>query len=574
MRRSPWLDPADVRSAVALALIAAAANAIWIFLDNSTPSYDQSSYMNVAMAFRDALQNGGPGDLFQAIRDTDPARGPLFSILILPFVLVFGDDSRSGVLPNIVLAPILYLAAGQIAWIIFRNGTARLLAIAFVATTPLLVGLHHEILQDYLLVTLTTVSVLLLLLGERFQKRRFCVGLGVAMGLGTLTKVTFPIFMVGPLVVVLAWVAYEQVSARRAASPGPDLRAATINLGLAALVYAAIIAPWYITNLQPTLDYIESTTTGPASEGAAPANPRTFHAVASFTTGFINDQLSWILGLAFLASLAFNLPALRRLFRPVVRAEPLLRLAVVAAWATIPYLIVATAHNQDYRLMAPALPAMAVIVAGAVAAIPARGARVAIIGLATVTLVYQTASHIVRIDPPLLPDEASLRIGDYSAVLQFDDQPIGYERLPESSIGDPIMRFIEKTAAAEIGRPPARNLCVLQSEAFINTNTFSYLTQSRGDPYIVVAEMVGPTLRAGLAANLHECDFALYMRPASAAADPNGRIAIVNDEFAARYMTPALFRIFRGPQRIFRGNPGYLVDRAPYVRVLTLNPAR
>ena len=79
--------------------------------------------MNVAIAFRDALQNGGPGDLFEAIRDTDPARGPLFSISILPFVLVFGDDSRSGCSPNIALAPILYLAAGQIAWIIFRNGT-------------------------------------------------------------------------------------------------------------------------------------------------------------------------------------------------------------------------------------------------------------------------------------------------------------------------------------------------------------------------------------------------------------------------------------------------------------------
>ena len=373
MKRSAWLNPSDFRSALTLALIAAVANAIWIFLDNSTPSFDQSSYMNVAMAFRDALQNGGPKDLFDAIKDTDPARGPLFSIVILPFLLVFGDDSRSGVLPNIIFAPILYLAAGQIAWIIFRSGTARLLAIAFVATMPLLVGLHHEILQDYLLVTLTTVSVLLLLLGERFQKRRFCIGLGVAMGLGTLTKVTFPVFLAGPLAVVLAWVAYEQIAARRTRSPAPDLRAAAINLGLAALVYAAIIAPWYITNLQPTLDYIESTTSGPLSEGAGPENPLTFHAITAFTTGMVNDHVSWILGLAFLAALAFDLPALGRLFRPVVRGEPLIRLALVAAWATIPYLIVATAHNQDYRLMAPALPAMAVIVAGAVAAIPARG---------------------------------------------------------------------------------------------------------------------------------------------------------------------------------------------------------
>ena len=159
-------------------------------------------------------------------------------------------------------------------------------------------------------------------------------------------------------------------------------------------------------------------------------------------------------------------------------------------------------------------------------------------------------------------------------MLPFSDRPIGYERLPESSIGDPVMSFIEETAAAESGRPPERNLCVLQSEAIINTNTFYYLTVSRGDPYNVVAEMVGPTLRAGLAANLHECDFALYQKPASGTADPKSRIAIVNDEFASRYMTPALFRIFRGPQRILRGSPEYLDDRAPNVRVLTLNPAR
>ena len=300
---------------------------------------------------------------------------------------------------------------------------------------PLLVGLHHEILQDFLLVTLTTVSVLLLLLGEGFQQRRSCVGLGVAMGLGTLTKVTFPIFMVGPLVVVLAEVAYAQLSARRAASPGPDLRAA---MGQPRARGAASTRRSSRPGTSPTSNRPSTTSTRPPrgrlSEGAGPRTPadlprdRLVHAPGASTTtsrGFSASPSS--------PPLAFNLPALRRLIRPVVRAEPLLRLAFVAAWATIPYLIVATAHNQDVRLMAPAIPAMAVIVAGAVAAVPARGARVAIIGLATVALVYQTASHVVRIDPPLLPDEPSLRIGDYSADLQLDDQPIGYERLPEST---------------------------------------------------------------------------------------------------------------------------------------------
>ena len=113
-----------------------------------------------------------------------------------------------------------------------------------------------------------------------------------------------------------------------------------------------------------------------------------------------------------------------------------------------------------------------------------------------------------------------------------------------------------------------------QSEAILNTNTFNYLTISRGDPFAMVNLLVGPTGRAGLAANLHECDFGLYMKQASAAKDPDSRVAIVNSEYASEYMTPALFRIFRGPQRVFRGSPRGLTDRAPNVRVLTLNPAR
>jgi 4-amino-4-deoxy-L-arabinose transferase-like glycosyltransferase len=574
VKRSAWLDPGSIRSAVALALLAAAGNAIWVLVDNSTPSWDQSSYMNVAIAFRDALQNGGPGDLLPAIRDTDPARGPLFSSAILPFLLIFGDAARSGMLVNIVLAPVLYLAAGQIAWIVFRSGVARLLAILFVATMPILVGLYHNILQDFLLVTVATVAVLLLLLSEGFNRRHYCVGLGVAMGLGTLTKVTFPAFMLGPVVVVLAQIAYSQLSARRQEEPRADLREAAINAGLAILVYAAIIAPWYVTNFQETVDYVRSTTSGPLSEGAGPEQPLTFHNIASFTTGMMNLSVSWVIGLAFLVALVLDFSSLRRLFRPAARVGPLFRLAFLAAWAIVPYLLIVTAHNQDVRLMAPAMPAMAVLTAGAVAAIPGRVARRALIGVASVILVYQTVAHVIRIDPSFIPDEPMVRIGDYSGVIQLTDRPIGYERLPESDLGTPVIRYIEDTAAAEAGRPPERTVCLLESQPIVNTNTFNFLAASRGDAYSMIDVLVGPEGRAGLAATLHICDFALYMRPPEPAPGRNERLEIVNEEYAARFMTPALFRIFRGPRHSFPASPAYLEERGPNVKVLSRNAAK
>lgn len=102
----------------------------------------------------------------ERIHVADPSRGPLFTVLLLPFVYVFGPAARSGLLLNLLIAPVLYFAAGGIAWALFRNWIARLLTIALVATMPLLVGLFHNVLQDFLLVTLTTVSLLLLLKSE------------------------------------------------------------------------------------------------------------------------------------------------------------------------------------------------------------------------------------------------------------------------------------------------------------------------------------------------------------------------------------------------------------------------
>ena len=531
--------------------------------------------MNVAIAFRDALQHGGPIDLYRAIRDTDPSRGPLFTTTDLPFLLIFGDAARSGMLVNIVLAPILYLAAGQIAWIVFRNGTARLLAILFVATMPLLVGLYHNILQDFLLATAgdgghpPAPDERGLQQAGALRRPRGCDGArhpdqghlpGLHAGaVGGRPRADRP---------------RPPLSATGEDRARPDLREAAINAGIAVLVYAAVIAPWYVTNFQETLDYVRSTTSGPLSKAPGRHTRLTFHNVASFTTGMMNGYVSWAIGLAFLLALVFDLSALGRLFRAPARFDALFRLAFIAAWAIVPYLFIVTAHNQDVRLMAPAMPAMAVIAAGAVAAVPRRPARLALIAAVSVTLVYQTVAHVVRIDPSFVPNEPTVRIGEYSGVIQLADQPIGYESLPESDLGSPVMRFIEDTAAAEPGRGPERTVCLLESEPIVNSNTYNFLAGSRGDPYAMFDVLVGPEGRAGLAATLGGCDFALYKRPPDLAPGENERLQIVNEEFAARFMTPALFRIFRGPSRSFPATPQYLGGMGTPVRVLSLHPAR
>ena len=570
------LDPTGREAAIALAIAAALANGVWIFLDNSIPSWDQAHYLSVAIEYKRVLQSGGPIDLLRTIHAADPGRGPLFTVLLMPFVYLFGPAARSGLLLNLLIAPVLYFAAGEIAWTLFRSWVARLLAIALVATMPLLVGLFHNVLQDFLLVTLTTVSLLLLLKSDGFERRGATLAMALTMGLGTLTKVTFPLFVAGPLAVVAAQVLFV----RRPASPRRPL----VNLAGAALVYLLVAAPWYVANSSPTLEYIRSTTGGTLSMGEGPSDPYTFHAIASFTAATIDFNVSWIVVLVGAAALALSLPTLRSLLGRPPRAEPLLKLAFLATWVLVPYLSVALAHNQDVRLIAPALPGVAVLVAGAVGAIRRPRARLALAGVAVLALAYTTLNHVTAVKPGFLPENATLSAGPYVAVVPLGSTPIGYEQLPGPDYATPVIEYIEDVARAEPGGLfVPRTVCLLESEAVANSNTFGYLSSAREDPFVFADVGIGPEGRKGLRAALAGCDFALYVRqPKASEPLSQNRVALVNQPYAANHMTPRLLGLFRGPSRAFpigsppkvEGEPSYqsIAGRSSRLQVLVRTP--
>jgi 4-amino-4-deoxy-L-arabinose transferase-like glycosyltransferase len=585
-RRSPWLDPTGVSAAIALAILAAIANGVWILLDHSQPSWDQSFYLATSLHYQEAFSGGGPGELLSTIKDTDPSHGPLFTILMLPFLYLFGPEQGSGLALNLLIAPVLYFSAGEIAWIVFRNWVARLLAIFLVATMPLMVGLFHNVLQDFLLVTLATLSLLLLLKSEGFQRRWMTWAMALTMGLGTLTKVTFPLFVIGPVLVVVIQVVASMLAARRDGEPGANrdrLRRLAVNLGGAALVYLAVAFVWYGPNFSETIDYVRSTTSGPLALGAGPTNPYTFDAVTSFTTGVVNSNLSWVILLTGLVALALSAERVRALFTRPLRWTPLANLAFLLAWAVIPYLSVALAHNQDVRLMAPALPAVAILVAGAVAGVRRRRARIALAGFAVIVLSYQTLTHVTDVTPGFLPDRVSVSVGSYDAVIGLNSEPIGYERLPEPDYGTPVIEYIEEVARVSPGGSELpRTVCMLQSEALINGNTFRYLAIAREDPYTFVDVVTTPD---GTPRDLEEalsgCNFALFVKPPPVPpSGPDSRLTLVNEPFAAHHMTPRLLNLFQGPSRAFPLNGGRSEAEVEYldntgsnrVRVLVRTP--
>lgn len=552
-RRPAWLEPTTTSAAVAFAIALAIANGIWILVDNSVPAWDQAHYLSTTLHYQHSLEAGGPIDLLRAIHGTDPSHGPLYTVALLPFFLVFGASASSAMVLNLTLAPVLYFCAGEIAWTIFRNAFARYLTMFLVATMPILIGLFHNVLQEFMLTTLAVLSLLLLLRSDLFQRRWMTWGMAFAMGLGTLTKVTFPAFVIGPFLVVLAH-AIVNWTGRGGEDDRRDWRPAAFNLGVAAIVLLVVAGVWYGPNLSATIDYIRSTTSGPLAEGAGPKDPLTFHNITSFTTGVINFNLSWvILGLGLIA-LAVNAGKVRALLARPRQAEPLWNLAFLLAWVAIPYLSVATAHNQDVRLMSPAFPGVAILVAGAVAAIERRRLRLALTGIAALVLTYQTVNHVTDVTPGFLPDRPHVTVGSYEAALQLDSEPIGYEQLPGDDYATPIFEYMEAVAEKEPGGLAVpRTVCMLQSQAVVNSNTFGFYSSERGDPfgYADVVSEPGGTERE-LEEVLSGCNFALYIKqPRPTAATKESRIVLVNEPYAANHMTPRLFALFRGPSQTF-----------------------
>jgi 4-amino-4-deoxy-L-arabinose transferase-like glycosyltransferase len=557
MTGRPGIDLTGFRAALLLALFAAIANGVWILLDHTAPPWDQAHYLSVAQQYQHAFDVEGPLGLLRAIHAVDTSRGPLFPILLTPFLAVFGASARSGMVLNLLLAPVLYLAAGQIAWLVFRSWVARLLTILLVATMPLMVGLFHNVFQDFLLTTLATLSILLLLYSDRFQRRWACVALGLVMGLGTLTKVTFPLFVIGPLLVTAAQIAAARRRSEGDPAAGPNLPELAKNLGLGAAGYLLLVLPWYVPNLSATREYASSTTSGPLSVGAGPKEPLSFEAVVSFTANLINSDLSWIIVLAGIVAIGLNMPALRALLRRPAQVDRLLQLALLLAWAIVPYITLATAHNQDVRLMAAAMPAVAAIIGGAMAAIRWRGVRIALIAVVAIALCYQTLNHTTSVTPGFAPQNASLEIGPYAAVVHLGDEPIGYEQLPGPDYGTPIVDYMAGVIARESDSSVLHSVCVLETEPLVNVVTLGFLATAQRVPLTfvnVLAHEEGTDLDVALS----RCDFALYaeQQQPPPAALKDVRMTLVNKEYAASRLTAGqLLALFPGPPRYFPTGP-------------------
>ena len=130
--------------------------------------------------------------------------------------------------------------------------------------------LGHTFTEDFLLATLATLAVLLIIRSRHFTRRAPAVGLGLVIAAGTLTKLSFPVAIAGPFIITViaaaadGWSRLQHLTPRRQGDAWRTFRGPSANLALAIAVPAVPCLFWTILNWSPTLAYLHYPFPAPA----------------------------------------------------------------------------------------------------------------------------------------------------------------------------------------------------------------------------------------------------------------------------------------------------------------------
>ena len=238
-------------------------NIAWIRQDTSPiPSVDANLYMFRTLTFVDRLESQGLSQIWLSSADLSMyGRPPLYQLMSVPFVLLFGRSMDSGLYVNLVFEILLLVATYNIGKLV-ENGKSGLLAAIIVAAYPPLIHLSRFYTPHFAISACValTVWLLLLLQKNRSVKTIWLFGLSLAFGL-----YIHPFFIWAapiPVVVFCLYIVFSQSNPLQVPikqAPAwflARMRDPLVLYGLlpASLVSIALVLGWYLTKGQALLN--------------------------------------------------------------------------------------------------------------------------------------------------------------------------------------------------------------------------------------------------------------------------------------------------------------------------------
>jgi 4-amino-4-deoxy-L-arabinose transferase-like glycosyltransferase len=328
LRRDPYLI-----GVMLLATFFCIINIYWWHLDKAAPPYDEAYYLQDSDKMLYGMQNNGILGLLDAYKNSgDHLKAPLLASMALPFYLIFGNSYPSALLVNLLF---IYLLSFYLYKLVLKvsDGLSALLAVAVFNTMPLVFGMSRRFMAEYGLCALVAALVFYLLESDSFREKRWNYAVGIVLGLGMLMKISFFIYVAGPVLFSL----YKRRK---------DLDWSLIIELLKMMAIAlAIAATWYSFNLFKAIDFAFSASFGITA--------------ASYSYPFIEYLRNLVLGgtsIFYFAAFAISVFLLKKS-----------NAAFLLSWLIIPVIILLAATTRDIRFMMPVFIPIACIIGISVA---------------------------------------------------------------------------------------------------------------------------------------------------------------------------------------------------------------
>jgi 4-amino-4-deoxy-L-arabinose transferase-like glycosyltransferase len=170
VRLAPWLLVGG------LVLFHAINNWSWLAENVTSTGWDKPRHLARSLHYTDVLSPITIKSLF-GMMVSDPVRPPLFPASAAVMYKLFGRSADVATMVNVI-----YMA---------------------IALAPMFYAMSRYFYLEFAVTAIVALTVYLLLATDGFQRRGMSLLFGLCLGLGLLTKRTFAVFAVGPVIVAV-----------------------------------------------------------------------------------------------------------------------------------------------------------------------------------------------------------------------------------------------------------------------------------------------------------------------------------------------------------------------------------
>jgi hypothetical protein len=409
-------------------------NLLWVQLNAAPPrSWDDAEYLADSVYTYQPLQRGHLVEFVR--RASRPALGvhpPMMKLLPIPMYVLFGTGTRPALYAYTALIPVFCVYVFLLARGVTTSGGAALAAVIVTCLFPLTFGRWRIFMIEFGLAVAAVASQyhLFRCASGRSRCRLHAILAGAFIGWGLLWKVSFPIFVVGPI----GYLLFCHLRRR----DGSAFRSWAQGLPLVVVVASIVAGPFYLYRIGALWDFfIFNSTPNPLLDKFSLGPVFSPLTVVKYWAAVINGGTSAYLFIVFVALCILQL---RRGTLPIGTPERWF----IASSALIPLAVLSFHQLKEPRHLFPAFAAFGIIAGAmlndAVAAISVRQ-RAAVLAALLVFPVYQFA--FLSFDIPWVPAK-DIRLGPF--VLLFAERE-SLSLRPANPTHWPVDRIVDLIAA-------------------------------------------------------------------------------------------------------------------------------